>query len=444
MTVGSAPALDEALVERLTDEVAEALVEARTAPGGEALSGADEEAYGVSLINDALERHATECLARGLAVPTGAEEGRLARAVHSLQFGLGRLERLLEDDSVVNINMNGWDEVWLERADGSKVPAPPVASSDDALIELLQRLGRRFGVSERRFDEDCPKLNVRLPDGSRLFAVGWVARRPHVCIRRARILTATLSDLVGYGAIDQALESLLGAAVRAHMNILVSGPQEAGKTTLLRALASCFGPSERVVTIETDHELALDQLAGRHHDVAALEARQPNVEGTGEVTCAELVRMAMRMSTRRLVVGEVLGPEVVPMLNAMHSGATGSLCTVHANSSEEVFNKLALLAMQAPERLTYEVSARLVAGSVSLVVHLEPFGERKGGFVASVREVTGLDSDRGVEVATNQLFRPGPDGRAVPDEDMSHGMLRRLEAAGFDATLLERREGWWS
>jgi Flp pilus assembly CpaF family ATPase len=136
-----------------------------------------------------------------------------------------------------------------------------------------------------------------------------------------------------------------------------------GKTTLLRALASDISPTERLVTVESDYELALDRFPQRHHEVIALEAREANVEDVGRVSCADLVRWAMRMSAHRVIVGEVLGEEIVPMLNAMNSGASGSMCTLHANSSAEVFNKLALLAAQSPERLEFRHSYALAFAS---------------------------------------------------------------------------------
>jgi Flp pilus assembly CpaF family ATPase len=190
-------------------------------------------------------------------------------------------------------------------------------------------------------------------DGSRLFAVGWVCRPTHLFLRLHRLLDVTLDDLVERTSLSPLVRVFLGAAVRARLNLLICGGMGDGKTTLLRALANDIPPEERLVTVESDYELALDRFTERHHEVVALEARQANVEDVGRITCADLVRWAMRMSANRVVVGEVLGDEIVPMLNAMNSGAAGSMCTLHANSSSEVFNKLALLAAQSPERLEF-------------------------------------------------------------------------------------------
>src|SRR5262249_38376941 len=212
----------------------------------------------------------------------------------------------------------------------------------------LRTIGRRVGLSEREFNPTRPSLNLQLPDGSRLFAVAWVCDRPAVAIRRHRFLKVTLDDVEELGAIDAGLRQFLAASVRARKQIIVAGATGAGKTTMLRALAAEIPPEERIVTIETELELGLDRFADLHPDVVALEARDANVEGVGQVTAADLVRMSLRMNADRVIVGEVRGDEVIPMLNALSQGNDGSMCTLHADSSATVFNKLALYAMQAP------------------------------------------------------------------------------------------------
>ena len=200
--------------------------------------------------------------------------------------------------------------------------------------------------------------------------MAWVCDRPAVAIRRHRLLQVTLEDLVRLGAIDQGLHEFLAAAVRARQQIIVAGATGAGKTTMLRALAAEIPADERIVTIETELELGLDRFPELHPDVVALEARDANVEGVGEVTAAELVRMSLRMNPDRVIVGEVRGDEIIPMLNAMSQGNDGSMCTLHADSSATVFNKLALYAMQAPERLSLEATNQLAAAAIDLVVFI--------------------------------------------------------------------------
>jgi Flp pilus assembly CpaF family ATPase len=208
---------------------------------------------------------------------------------------------------------------------------------------------------------------------------------------------------------------------------------------MLRALASEIPPEERIVTIETELELGLDRFPELHHDCVALEAREANVEGVGAVTAADLVRMSLRMNPDRVLVGEVRGAEVVPLLNALSQGNDGSMCTIHADASGTVFNKLALYAVQAPERLPLEATNLLAASAVDLVVWIAK--TKHGRFVGSVRHVVEAD---GPTVITNEVFRPGPDGRAVPGDPIPADFLADLEEEGYDRSLHFRPGGWWT
>lgn len=399
------PGSDPVLVARMRAQVARELAER----GGLELSRPDREALAAELVARALEAHARERLTAAEAPLSLEVEAAIAAAVRAELFGLGRLEPLLFDESVTDIHVVGCDRVVLDLADGSKADVDPVVDNDEELVDLIRVIGRNEGIAERRFDYAHPQLNQQLRDGSRLFAVAWVTRRPHLFIRRHRLLNVTLADLVRLDTLSEELARFLSASVKARRNILVAGGMGAGKTTLLRALLAEADPHERIVTVETDYELALDRFPERHPDLIALEAREANVEGAGTVTCVDLVRWAMRMAASRLVVGEVLGAEVIPMLNAMHSGAAGSMCTVHANSSADALAKLALLAVQAPEHLEMPHTYALAARALDLVLFLarDRHGRR---VVQSVREVIGSD---GSQVTTNELWAPGPDGRAT-------------------------------
>jgi pilus assembly protein CpaF len=429
----------DALARQVREEVALQLAERAKVSGRAQLRSLDQQMLARQLINDALERHARQRLASGAEVLDEDTEAAVAQAAFDLLFALGRFQPLLDDERLDNIEINGCDQVWLEYEDGTRVPGPPVAGSDDELIEMMREIGRRHGLSERQFDPTHPMLNLQLPDGSRLFAIAWVCARPAVAIRRHRLLKLTLDDLVGRGTIDLALRGFLGAAVRARLQILVCGATGAGKTTMLRALASEIPPDERLVTIETELELGLDRFPELHRNVVALEAREANVEGVGEVTAADLVRASLRMNPDRVIVGEVRGAEAIPMLNAMSQGNEGSMCTIHADSSEGAFARLAGYAVQAPERLPLEATNLIAASAIDLVVFMVRRGPRR--FVASVREVVGA---RGIDVVTNEVFRPGPDGRAVPGIPPRSQTLEALVAHGFDPAVLARPGGWWS
>ena len=433
--------VDGSAVTELRVEVLAALSErerALAAAGRPPLGVADEQALGRQLIAEALERRATEALRSGAEILAAKEEDELSRAVFDALFRLNRLQRLLDDPAIENINANGCDQVWVRYADGRRERVEPIASTDAELEEMLRTAAARVGIGERRFDRGSPRLSLQLPDGSRLFALMAVAARPCLSVRRHRYLKVTPDDLVAMGTLDLALRELVRAAMAARKSCIICGGTGAGKTTLLRAMAADIAPEERLVTIEDSLELGLDRYPELHPDVVALEAREPNLEGEGGVSLAELVRWALRMSPDRVIVGEARGEEVLALLNAMSQGTDGSMATLHASSSKGAFSKLATYAVQAPERLPLEATNLLVANAVSFVVHLAQQRQRR--FVSSVREV--VDAE-GPMVVSNEVFRPGPDGRAVPGAPLRNDTLDQLVAVGFDPGLLERPQGWW-
>jgi pilus assembly protein CpaF len=428
--------------ERIRAEVAARLADQLRddqADGRLALAEQDRVALGHELIAEALQEEAEAAISNGRPVLSSEEEDALARAVFDALFGMAGFQPLLDDPEIENINANGADNVWVRYADGRNERVDPVAPSEAALVDLIRTVAARLGVSERRFDLGVPRLSLQLPDGSRLFAVMAVTGRPCVSIRRHRFLKVTPDDLIGLGMLDVALRECLRAAVLAKKNLIICGGTGIGKTTMLRGLAADIPPGERLITIEDSLELGLDRDPEIHPDVVAMQAREPNVEGEGEVTQAELVRWALRMSPDRVIVGEIRGPEVVPMCNAMSQGNDGSMATLHASSSRGAFTKLATYAIQGPERLPLEATNLLVGSALDFVVHLalDAQGRR---VVSSVREV--IDAD-GQQVVSNEVFRPDADGRAVSGVPFRTETLDDLVGAGFDPELLERPGGWW-
>ena len=283
------------------------------------------------------------------------------------QLGLGRLQLLLDEDDIENININGCDHVWVKRADGTKERVEAIADSDEDLVELVQRAARAHHTGgERRIDSAKPIVDLHLAGGHRLSAMIEVSNRPCVSIRRHRLVDATLDDLAD--SLTDELARFLRAAVRARLNMIVSGGTDAGKTTLLRALAAEADPSDRIVTIELSYELGLHELPHRHPDCVAWETREANTEGQGAVSMDYLVQRANRHDADRVIVGEVLGDEIVPMLNAMTAGKAGSMCTIHADSTEGTFGKIKTYASQSPKHLSDNAAAQLTAQALDLVI----------------------------------------------------------------------------
>jgi pilus assembly protein CpaF len=312
--------------------------------------------------------------------------------------GFGPLDPLFADPTVSDILVNGPAEVWVDRF--GRLERTAVRFDDAAHLSRL--LGRLVATHGRNLDEASPSVDVRLSDGSRLHAViPPLSRAPVVSIRRLRVIPFRPEELCACGTLSEELVEFLGAVVRARLNLLVSGGAASGKTTLLNVLARFIPPGERVVTIEETAELRFD-----HPHVVALEARLPNVEGRGEVTLRSLVRNSLRMRPDRIIVGEVRGPEVFDMLQAMNTGHEGSLTTVHANSPEDALRRLENLVLLGGFGLSSESIRELLAATLHVIVHLQRFpdGTRR---ITSVREVRRGDTG----LNTVELFRfSGPDG----------------------------------
>jgi pilus assembly protein CpaF len=404
--------LDHTLLKRLQVELGrlrQDAVDRRRRQGLPVLTGEDARQHGKTLVQEVVTGYESMLAEAGSPELPWETRQDLVEALESRLFGAGSLQVLLDDESVENIDINGYRNVFVEYADGTTARVRPVAASNEELIETIQTLAAHEGLSARAFDVANVRVNLRLPDGSRLYAVQAVTREPVVSIRKHRHPRVSLKDLIRLGTLDEGLADFLGAAVRARKNIMVAGATGSGKTTLLRALAGEMPAEERIVTVERSLELGLDEDVDAHPNAIALEERLANSEGAGAVTMAELVRDTLRLNPSRVIVGEVLGDEVVTMLNAMTQGNDGSLSTIHANSSLDVVHKVATYAIQAPERLGWEATVRLVATGLDFVVFLRRLrhGTGQDRIVESVREIAGV-TEAG-DLATNELW--GPDAR---------------------------------
>lgn len=405
------------------------------------------EALGQELIQQVVRDHNDALLSGGQRNWTTEYQVEVTRALFDALFRLGRLQPLIDTPDVENIEITGTAPVLMLMGDGRRTYAEPIADSDAELIDFLQFLAARDPANERSFTRANPFLNLDLPGRVRLAAVGWVVPWPRVTIRLQRLQSVDLELLRRNHTIDTVLAEFLTAAVRARKSVVVSGQgQGSGKTTLLRALCAGLDPWESIATIETDYELYLHLEPEKHKRVVALRTREGsgemNTSGrrVGEINTNVNVYESLRHNISRVIVGEVRGPEIVSMFQAMQMG-NGSLSTVHADGARDVVERLVGMAVQ-DSTLSETYAYRQVAQSVDLIVFLRVDAEgdgRRHRYVSEVIEVT--RGEAGNPVAITDVFEPGLDGRAVPKTTPS--FLADLEGVGFDASLLNYRDGLW-
>ena len=392
-----------------------------------------ERELGKDIIQTILDDAAAEKLHDGETAPGPLEQRAMARAIFDALFGLGRLQPLVDDDSVENIIITGADNVWVEKITGELVRMGPVAESDQQLLQDLAFIASRSEASSRSFTSANPRLHMRLDTGDRLAAAAWVTARPAVVIRRHRLRRVTLDDLVGLKMLSPVQASLLRAAVRAKKSIVVAGPQGAGKTTMVRALCAEIPRYEAIGTFETEFELHLHELTDVHDIVHAWEARPgsgevgPDGRQAGEFTLTEALYDSFRFALTRQIVGEVRGNEVWAMIKAMESGA-GSISTTHSATGEGTIRKLVTCAMEAGPHVTRELATSKLAETIDLVVQIgletQPQDEtgtswRRSRWVSEIVHVAPGEVVKGY--ATTHIFRNNPRGGpgvpgTIPDE----------------------------
>jgi pilus assembly protein CpaF len=339
-------------------------------------------------------RRIVEGMLEAEATPLNRQEReRIVMEIFHETFGLGPIEPLMRDPSVSDILVNGARSVYVERR--GRLERTDVAFRDDAhLLQIIERIVARGG---RRVDESSPMVDARLPDGSRVNAIiaPLALDGPVLSIRRFAVDPYTMPDLLRFGTVTPALAEIITAAVRARLNILVAGGTGTGKTTLLNVLSNAIPNGERIVTIEDSAELQLQQ-----EHVVRLETRPPNLEGSGAVTPRDLVRNALRMRPDRIVVGEVRGPEVLDMLQAMNTGHDGSISTVHANSARDAVARLETMVLLSGIAPPVRAIREYIASALDVVIHLARLsdGTRK---VLRLTEITGLEED---VITTQDIF----------------------------------------
>lgn len=311
------------------------------------------------------------------------EREKLVREVQDEVLGLGPLEPLLDDNTISDILVNTYNQIYVERH-GLLDKTHVRFQNNDHLLRIIDKIASSVG---RRIDESSPMVDARLADGSRVNAIipPLAVDGPILSIRKFSIDPYTSKDLLNFKTLTPGMVEFLRSAVKARTNILVTGGTGSGKTTLLNVLSGYIPDTERIITIEDSAELQLQQP-----HVVRLETRPPNIEGKGEVIQRDLVKNALRMRPDRIVVGEVRGAEALDMLQAMNTGHDGSLTTIHANSPRDALTRLEHMVGMSGVAIPALVVRQQIAAALDLVIDVErmPDGRR---VVTSIQEITGME-----------------------------------------------------
>jgi pilus assembly protein CpaF len=356
-----------------------------------------------------------------------SERERLIEEVLDETFGFGPLEILMKQEGVADIMINGPKNVFVEK--NGRIQKSDVCFRDNEhLLQILDRIVSRVG---RRVDETSPMVDARLPDGSRLNAIipPLALDGPSLTIRKFGAKPLRLEDLLKFGAFTPEMVMLMEGAIKARLNIIISGGTGSGKTTLLNTLSSFIQNDHRVITIEDAAELQLQQ-----EHVLRLETRPANIEGKGRVSATDLVKNALRMRPDRIIIGECRGPESLDMLQAMNTGHDGSLTTVHANNPRDALARIETMVTMGGVELPLKAIRQQMASAVNLVIQASRLqgGPRK---VTYITEVLGMEQET---IVTQEIFKfvtdgVGEDGRAYGHFEATGvrpSFMHRLEAAG--------------
>ena len=352
------------------------------------------------------------------------ERERLVSEVLDETFGLGPLEMLLKDTTISDILINGPKNVYCERR--GKMEKTGVLFRDNKhLMQIIDRIISKVG---RRVDETCPMVDARMLDGSRFNAIIPPLALDGACvsIRRFGANPLKLEDLLNYRAFTPEMVMLLEGAIKARLNILISGGTGSGKTTLLNTLSSFIPNTDRIVTIEDAAELQLQQ-----DHVVRLETRPANIEGKGAISATDLVKNALRMRPERIIIGECRGSEALDMLQAMNTGHEGSMTTLHANSPRDALARLETMIMMSGFELPLKAMRSQMASAIDLVIQVSRLlgGARK---VTAITEIVGMEQDT---VVMQDVYRYDKEG--VDENGRTYG---KFIATGIRPTFMSRLE----
>ncbi len=336
----------------------------------------------------------TDGLQEAGVVLNRVERDQLNQELFDEVTGLGPLEPLLRDETVNDILINGYKQIFVER-DGLLELTDTEFSSEKHLMRVIDKIVSAVG---RRVDESHPYVDARLKDGSRFNAMvpPIAVDGALVSIRKFKNEKLSIDKLVEFGAMSDEMAAYLQAAVACRLNILVSGGTGSGKTTTLNALSSFIDNDERIATIEDTAELQLKQI-----HVARMESRPPNVEGRGEVNQRDLLRNALRMRPDRIIVGETRGDEVIDMLQAMNTGHDGSMTTIHANSPRDALSRLENMIMMSGVDMPLRATRAQISSALDVVVQVKRLQDGSRRMVA-ISEMAGME---GEVVSMQDIFK---------------------------------------
>jgi pilus assembly protein CpaF len=356
-----------------------------------------------------------------------SERERLIEEVLDETFGFGPLEILLKEPGIADIMINGPKNVFVEK--NGRIRKHDVTFRDNQhLLQILDRIVSRVG---RRVDETSPMVDARLPDGSRLNAIipPLALDGPSLTIRRFGSKPLGLEDLLRFGAFTPEIALLLEGAIKARLNIIISGGTGSGKTTLLNTLSSFIQNDHRIITIEDAAELQMQQ-----EHVLRLETRPANIEGKGRVNATDLVKNALRMRPDRVIIGECRGSEALDMLQAMNTGHEGSMTTIHANTPRDAVSRLETMISMGGFDIPMKALRQQFAAAVDLIIQVQRLqgGPRK---MTHVTEVVGMEQET---VVMQDIFLFHHDGVDENGKTFGHfeatgvrpAFMSRLESAG--------------
>jgi pilus assembly protein CpaF len=313
------------------------------------------------------------------------ERENLFSEIEDEVLGLGPLEPFLKDDTISDILINTYKQIYIERF--GKLELSESRFKDDThLLKIIDKIVSSVG---RRIDESSPMVDARLSDGSRVNVIipPLAIDGPIMSIRRFGRDPLMLNDLILLKSFTKEIGEIMTGIIKSRLNVLISGGTGSGKTTLLNVLSRYIPEGERIVTIEDAAELQLKQ-----DHLVRMETRPSNIEGKGEVTSRDLVRNSLRMRPDRIIVGEVRGPEAFDMLQAMNTGHEGSLTTIHANTSRDALMRLESMVAMANLEISNQFMRRFIASAINIIIQISRFpdGTRK---LISIQELTGMEGD---------------------------------------------------